>query len=589
MNIKLYIAGVKVLCTVVLLGGTSLASAQQDGKKDKNLNREMTLEREYDPSVQDASKVNSLPAVKEPEVRKMPINYSTFTVPVEPGKELGVLNSGKIMTDMEFNKRRGYFNFGGGNYLNLNGDLGYHILSTEKDKLGIYFSHRSTNGKIKSIQDDEKRKAKLNDNLGVIRYSHEFSKLSLNLGMQYGYSGFNYYGYPGYSASSALLNPIPDNNQVNQQIYFNGGVASKNNGTFDYLLDIRYRNFSQKYAMSPDIDGAKENNAGLNLDLNAGFGGDKKIGLTVLGDYYSYSLPGDYKDEFSDFDNHAQVTLSPYFSVEGSNWNLKLGANAMFITGNDSKVFASPNITADVEVAKATVLYANLSGEAKANSMYQVAMENRYANPMMAIRTGRTWLDGMIGIKSGVAPGFWFDIFAGYKITDNEHFFLPEMNANGDLWGNVGLPVYMDAKLFRAGAILKYSYQQFVEFSLKGVYNAWTVDANKYTDLTMLPTAGLEAYNKPKMELDASIDIKPIDKLTVSLGYYLGTDRYACVDGQNQKMDNINELNVKGSYAFNDTFGAYVKINNLLSQKYDFYYGYRAQGFNAMVGINLNF
>lgn len=588
MNTKLYILGIRVLCATVLLGTTSGVYAQQDEKRGKDLNREMTLEREYDPSVQDASKINSLPVVKEPQVRKMPIDYSTFTVPVEPGKELGILGSGKIMTDMEFNKRRGYVNFGGGNYLNLNGDLGYHILSTEKDKLGLYFSHRSTNGNIKSIQDDEKRKAKLNDNIGMIHYKHEFQKVSLKLAGQYGYSAFNYYGYPGYSVSSDLSNSLLDKNQANQQLYLNGGVASKGSSAFNYLLDLSYRNFSRKYGLSPDIKGAKENNVGLNLDLNAGFDGNKKIGLAILGDYFSYGLPDNYKDSFLDIDNHAEVTLSPYFSVEGSNWNVKLGVNAMFITGKDNKIFASPNIMADVEIAKSTVLYASFLGEAKANSMYQVSLENRYVNPMSAVKTSRTWMDGTIGIKSGVAPGFWFDVFAGYKITDNEHFFIPEMEADHDIWGNVGAPVYMNAKLFHAGAILKYSYQQLVDFTLKGVYNAWTVNADENA-VPLDPTFKPEAYNKPKMELDATIDVKPIDKLTISLNYYLGTDRYACVNGRNEKMNNINELNVKGSYAFNNTFGAYVKVNNMLSQKYDMFYGYKTQGFNAMVGVNLNF
>ena len=49
------IYNVKALCVVALLGSAAAASAQEDVTKEKNLNREMTLEREYDPSVQDAS------------------------------------------------------------------------------------------------------------------------------------------------------------------------------------------------------------------------------------------------------------------------------------------------------------------------------------------------------------------------------------------------------------------------------------------------------------------------------------------------------------------------------------------------------
>ena len=163
------IYNVKALCVVALLGTTATISAQEDTSKKQNLEREMTLEREYDPTVQDASKVNTLPVIKEPEVKKMPIDYANFTIAADPAKEISLLPSGNIMTDIQYNKRRGYFNFGGGTYLNLNGDLGYHILSTVKDQLNIWFSHRSTNGKVKYLQVDEKVKAKLNDNMGGLK------------------------------------------------------------------------------------------------------------------------------------------------------------------------------------------------------------------------------------------------------------------------------------------------------------------------------------------------------------------------------------------------------------------------------------
>ena len=184
------IYNVKALCVVALLGSAAAASAQEDVTKEKNLNREMTLEREYDPSVQDASKVNTLPVVKEPEVRKIPIDYSNYTIAADPQKEISLLPSGNIMTQMDYNKRRGYFNFGMGTRMNINGDLGYHILSTEKDQLNLWYSHRSTNGKPK----DYDVKAKINDNLGGINYKHAFEKTIFSIGAKYGYSAFNYYG-----------------------------------------------------------------------------------------------------------------------------------------------------------------------------------------------------------------------------------------------------------------------------------------------------------------------------------------------------------------------------------------------------------
>ena len=223
------ICNVKALCVVALLGSAAAASAQEDVTKEKNLNREMTLEREYDPSVQDASKVNTLPVVKEPEVRKIPIDYSNYTIAADPQKEISLLPSGNIMTQMDYNKRRGYFNFGMGTRMNINGDLGYHILSTEKDQLNLWYSHRSTNGKPK----DYDVKAKINDNLGGINYKHAFEKTIFSIGAKYGYSAFNYYGgalsdpTSSYAPSEDLLQRDRETNQVNQTIAATIGFESK--------------------------------------------------------------------------------------------------------------------------------------------------------------------------------------------------------------------------------------------------------------------------------------------------------------------------------------------------------------------------
>lgn len=55
---------------MALLGSTIAMQAQEVKKeKEQELNREMTLEREYDPTVQDANKVNTLPVIKEPEAK----------------------------------------------------------------------------------------------------------------------------------------------------------------------------------------------------------------------------------------------------------------------------------------------------------------------------------------------------------------------------------------------------------------------------------------------------------------------------------------------------------------------------------------
>lgn len=579
------IYNVKTLCVVTLFAVAGTIQAQDD-----NLKRELTLEREYDPSVQDANKVNTLPEVKQPQITKRTIDYATQTVPTDPEAEISVLPSGKIMTDMLYNKRRGYLNAGVGSNLNINGDFGYHILSTEKDQLNVFFSHRSSSGEREYLQGDgPAQDIHLNDNLGGLNFLHNFDKAKLKLGARYGYSAFNYFGYNKDASPSSSMRFDKDTKQVNQQIGINAGVESQKGAALGYLLDFDYINFSHKYGLSEEIDGIKENTFGIKAGMNALFGGNQTIGVFGKLDYLNYSLPSlpsDYNEP--EFENHAEITLSPYYKVEGDIWKIKLGANVLFITGDNNKVFASPNIAADITVADKTVLYLNADGKIQSNSAFELSQRNRYVNPWINVRPSRTWLDGIVGLKSGIAPGFWFDVFAGYKATNDDVLFTQHIANN---YINYSVADYYNTKLLFAGAALKYNYQDVFEFSLKGVFNSWDVKETAPWDGG--PAPDFEAYGRPQTEITARIDVRPIEKLTISANYYLGAGRktvqYDLQQWDPIDMDNINELNVTGLYNITPTVGVYGQLNNLLFQKYDLLYGYPAQGFNAMVGVNINF
>lgn len=589
---------IKVLCVLAFAGSVLTAGAQEDKTKEKELNRQMTLEREFDPTVQDANKVNTLPEVKEPVVKKIPIDYATYTIATNPGKEITVLPSGKINTDILYNKRRGYFNFGAGTYLNINGDFGYHILSTEKDKLNVWFSHRSTNGKNKYLQIDEKIKVKLNDNLGGLNFSHLFNKATLNLSAKYGYSSFNYYGLPSLESMSSNLYDEQlrgidrKKNQGAQTFQLNFGMAARQEEGFLYKFNIGYTNFSRKHGTYADMDGLKQNSVSADYDFSAGFNGDMRIGLEGNVSYFNYSIPNyNGKDVYS-YDNTTNFIVAPYFKVEGDSWNLKLGAKAMLAVNDDSKFAFSPNIAADVEVADKTQLYFKADGNLQSNSAWEVSRFNRYVNPIEGAVSSRNYLDGIVGLKSGVASGFWFDIFGGYNITKDDIFFIaPVLVSNGDPGFFNGSEIFQaNSDRFFAGANLKYSYQELFEIGLKGQYNHWKV---KYKDPIDSDVKDPKAFGKPEMEITANVTVRPIKNLSASLDYYLGTSRYSNIiksaSNDYEKMKNINELNLTGNYNFNDTFGLYLKLTNVLFQKYDIYYGYPAQSFGAMIGVNINF
>ncbi|MDR2969562.1 MAG: TonB-dependent receptor, partial [Tannerellaceae bacterium] len=478
---------IKAFTIATLLFVSLSMQAQED---TTNLNREMTLEREYDPSVQDANKVNTLPEIKDPEIRKMPIDYAGITFPAFPGKEAGALHSGNILTNMEYNKRKGYLNLAGGMNMNLNGDLGYHILNTVKDQLNISLSHRSANGNVKYIQTDEKQKMMFNDNLGGINYRRRFNKAIMRLGAKYGYSTFNYYGYAdallpfptitGYALTPGQAVTDRETNQVNQLIHVYAGVTSTEESAIGYDTEINYTNFSYKYGLEKSYDGPKENRIAANINVYFPVLTDQWLGAQAKINYFNYSTPSVYYslpsyDITYDFQNYAEVTLSPYYKIAGGNWNILLGANVMLYTGEWEKNFmASPNIAFDVEMGGRTVLYGEAKGELKSNSLYELARESRYVNYQGSIEPSRNILNATAGIKSGALPGFWFDVFGGYKYTTGDYFLLPPTfifveNA----FNQLGIMNEIDTELIFGGIELKYSYRKYFDLHLKGVYNKW--------------------------------------------------------------------------------------------------------------------
>jgi hypothetical protein len=587
------------ILTIAVLSGVSLAVGAQE--PDSRLNREMTLEREYDPTVQDASKVNRLPEVKDPEVTKRSIDYSPFTVPADPEKDFTVLPSGSILTEIPHNRRRGYFHFGGGMFMNLDGDVGYHILDTDKDLLNLYLTHHSTGGDAiylnqnSAYPQEGKQKAVLNDNLAGLGFRHQFSASALRLGAEYGYTGYNYYGWPLLTSSQRASsvwqgNPVDrDTQQANQTVRGYAGIRSNEDAQTGYLVDVDWTHFSQKYGETKEIKGLSEDRVTGLLGLNFRFGEkEQRAGITARINYFNYVYPFVHIDARG-YRNNLEATLTPYYRIDGETWHVKLGVNAMLISGDSLRMFVSPDLAAEMQIANRTVFYVNAGGGIGSNDAAGLVRRNRYMDFYDATLPSRTWLDATAGLRSSVTRDFWLNVFAGYKIIENAVFFVPYRNDLSQ-FGNYSTAFQPDATILDVGVALKYSFRRQVELSLKGVYhNCSFAQGDDETRTFGLQPEKMLPFGFPETEINAGITVRPLQPLTLALDYYLGAKRCTWLYGEVVNMDNLHDLNLKASWNFNDTFGAYARLNNLLSSRQELWYGYPMQGFNAMAGININF
>ena len=266
-DLKLLYLSVIALCFLALP-----VQAQNASNDSTSLKRELTLEREYNPDIDNATKVNQLPELREPQSPKSLIEFSNYAIPYSTSPGLYYLPAQLYASEIAKIKKIGYVTAGISSLVDIDGDLGIQLLNTSKDYLSFYASHRSSNSNVNYIHENGKQKMKINDNWGGIRFLHDFGKARLNLDAKYTYSAFNYYGQTQIDRPSfldvppyypdALPHPIEvdkDKNQANNLFEANAGVTSSEAQDISWLFNFNYRHFGQKYGQYIDEDGRKEN------------------------------------------------------------------------------------------------------------------------------------------------------------------------------------------------------------------------------------------------------------------------------------------------------------------------------------------
>ena len=582
--------------------------AQNTVRKDSLLNRELMLEKEYNPTIRDAVKLGQFPELREPQAPKSAVEFSNYTTPYEIQSKPFPLSPHAYLTQLNYSKYRGYLTGGISSLVDIDGDLGYQILNSDKDRLNIFFSHRSSGCNVSYLQDvsdlqeDGKQRFKINDNWGGFNYLHDFGKVKFLADAKYTYSAFNYYGLSiPYNIMYIMPGPMPNNNfdkntnQVNNMFEAHIGLSSEIANELNYKVNAGFTNFRQKYGNTDYEDGGKETRFLIDGDVHQMINSTMGLGLSGFIKTYSYSDPFGFINDSTA--NYWTYSLNPYIYWEGDNMNLLLGVKLVGEVAGRKKIVASPAIRFNYYPSNRFMFYLLADGGRYDNSQYNMYYENRYVDPLIRVMDSRSPLDATAGIKFTPLSTLSVGIFGGYKIAKDEHFFYSNIGSKNHfnetapmLAGNWITPVYEDANTFKLGADFKYAYQNIFEMGLKGTYYQCAILSGKYPENATLHNA----WNKPDFEvnLNAAYTV-PVIPLRFDLSYLGAYGRIAprnSIDlSEIVSMNDIHDLSVKGTYSITPNFSVYASLNNLLFSKYDFWWGYPAQGFNIVGGLSVLF
>ncbi len=610
---KIYIA--------MLLAAFALNGAY--AQDNKNLNKEITLEKDIAPLEKKAVKKNELPKVKKPVAtgQKTQLGYSDLTSPIDVPTSIPTLLPYGYRTAHNFSDKRGYLDIGGGTQANFRMDFGYRILDAEREKLGIWLNHNSTwNGKNSSrviTLDENRSKQKFNDNTLGVDYSRALDKGTLSLGLNVHVDNYNYYG--GWNVTGlepvngGEMNLTPRYNwQTDKQTFFdfniNAGWKSQlmlRDAPLRYNVGLQYGHAAYDKSFNPMFNHGAHDNWGV-----VTLGGTYDVtelttaALGIRGEYLRRGAKAKSGSDYDLFDEVGMITLSPTYTIRGDMFKLQLGLNAHISFSDGAAFRLSPNVRASLALVDGFSLFANvLGGKTLGYRVPTHYYNTRYDMPLLMYGSIYTPLDAEGGIKVGPFQGLSAKVSLGYAIVKDQpgicYRDYPQALALNT--GFMSTYTVIDGRGYYVSAEVAYKYRSLIEAKA----------AVKYAphDNEMFATDG--HYTNYKLGVDrastvANVDVKvtPWRPLSINVGLEYRGGRMALFGPMatvmpeypqfNEgytflNMADVINLHAGAKYRLNSSVNLWLEASNLLNRRYDILYGMGAQRIGLMVGAGFTF
>ncbi|MDY4186097.1 MAG: hypothetical protein SOX83_09205 [Sodaliphilus sp.] len=570
----------------------------------ENLQKEITLPKDFVPVVKKPVKKSSLPRVLKP-VRSdegKVIGFTDWAEPTAVSVEIPTMLPYGYRTAHRFSNRRGYFDAGAGSQLNFVGSAGYRLVDDASLKVDAWAQHNSTwNGKNSSPV-SEPEKQQFCDNAFGVDLMKDFSKGQLDVAAKVHFDKFNYYGH------TYVTGPQSNLWWDNKQNFFETNVKAAWAGTVDvsryhnisYKVGMNYNYAGYKYGIyigSPSVvdgfDGAKEHHlqawlgASYAIEASSSIGADFKFQYLNRSycDLEAYNVPKTVKR------NSSMLTIAPFYTYNGQNWVARLGVNVDLSFNDGTKFRLAPNVQLSYEFTPGVTFFANAVGGKQLNTISRVNALSRYIDPNGFYGSTFVPFDGEAGLKVGPFSGLTVKLYAGYGMAKDA--LIPFDYSASAMLKN------WDFKGLKAGATLNYQYRSLAELNLGVVF------APQSSNLTLNDGEAYSGYmlglDHAKLVANADVQLHLTKALTVGVGFDLRngrrymeqvlsispeeSDSYFAL----QEMNDVMNLHAGASYRFDKFLTIWVKAANLLNKQWDIFPYMGAQKLNVMGGIGLVF
>lgn len=540
-----------VLLAVLTLGHPYLSVAQE---KDSVFNRVVTVERDYQPEVQQAQALAMTPTFIEYTPQLNPVVYSTYTAPLSIGYNLHALP----MNETKFraaNILNGVLD-GAGGYRNSHFMFGYQLQQKKNTSFGLYANHDAYWGKDAMSQ----------SRVGMqLRYHFRHADLYFDMEGKHDYWQYN-------QASNMIWGAKA-----------NIGIESTGHSHVEYRIQTGYEFFYPTIWQMEHQVRSIVNFAWTN--------GTHKAGVNAQVQNFFY-----LSDSMAYAPLHA-IRVEPYYEYNrknvhihaGVNLDMNLDKNINHMSGPIHPKFSnidglgfmpSPNVHFDWHTNNNVFhIYADVLGYYGTSTMNEQLAYNPFLSlteqSTVKFTPSTSLMDVNLGFKLRPIKTLLLDIYGGYAMYSGSYYTHATIHTDGKSidYALSQIPNYQQAKV---GAKLHYHYRDIIELNASGNYYFYLASAGTI-------------YDRPDWDAQARLDIHFTPKWSMYSENYFAGSRIAATSQGDKQIKPMISLNLGGQYIINRWLSVYLQVNDYLNRKDELFYGYHSQGIHFLVGVKYKF
>ncbi|MDE5421782.1 TonB-dependent receptor [Ancylomarina sp. DW003] len=565
-----------ILLTVALATMCLFGQAQEQ----RDLKKEVKVRTNFKPKIRKAKRIGEMPTIVDTVTFKKRFDYLIKSKSLDVSFKPGTIKAAK-MINTPFKKIHGHtFDLAAGNYASLFADYRYNNLHSKKTDFGIHLQHYSSNGKLE-LENGDKVKPDWKEFLAEVYGNHYLDDAKLSSRIFFTNKAFNYYGLPVVDNINDKENIFDYKNQRFNHIGLNTNYESLNKRANDlnYKLGVNFEYFEDKYNVSElkmGVDGLAELKAG-----------DGMWSLESALDFIKTNNLVYWDSGLKDHDvSSSLLSVNPSYSLTLGNFNMRLGAKAEAVIGNDSEFKIYPDVKFNlVLVERVLDMFAGLDGNLDLNTLRSISATNPFVQSGLDVENTSTNYRIYGGLKTRISTKSSALLSVEYADIENQYFFTMANSVfapQGDLPSQTH---YFNKYAVTYDDISKLSFTGEVDLQLNKELNLYALA--KYTHYSL---EGLkEAWHMPKFEMEARANYKFSDQWLFNARLIFVGDRPVMTNGNKAQLDALADLGLGAEYKWNDILSLYANVNNILDAESYLWYAYPTQGINGMIGLRLIF